>query len=160
MSVLAMSFAGVVVFRVIPDFMAFYFAAASERNMRNAICRTVVNAPISFFMTENLGPLIGVFSRDMAIIGDELMQDVHMGAIYITFNVASTVFVCIRFPPFVAVGVVMFSLLFLVQRWYSRKMFHIREEFQQAQDDVFRTLYDNLEGLEILRSARTEQWAI
>ena len=158
--ILVISFACVVVFRIIPDFMAFYFAARSERHMRKAICRSVVNAPMSFFMTENLGPLIGVFSRDMSIIGDQLIQDVHMASIYITFNIGSTVFVCTRFPPFIAVGVVIFGLLFWVQRVYSRKMFRIREEFQAAQDDVFRTLYDSLEGLEIIRSARAEQWAI
>ena len=156
-NILAISFCGVIVFRVVPDFMAFYFAAASERNMRKAICKTVINAPMSFFMTENLGPLIGVFSRDMAIIGDELMQDVHMGALYIIFNFASTINVCRVFPPFAAVGFVIFAILFWVQREYSKKMFHIRQEFQKAQDDVFRTLYDSLEGLEILRSARCEQ---
>jgi ABC-type multidrug transport system fused ATPase/permease subunit len=39
-------------------------------------------------------------------------------------------------------------------------MFHIREEFQQAQDELYRALYDNLEGIQILRTARSEQWAL
>jgi ABC-type multidrug transport system fused ATPase/permease subunit len=158
--ILAISLCGFVGCRVVHFLMAFYIAAASERNMRKAICKTVINAPMSFFMTENLGPLVGVFSRDMAIIGDELMQDAHMGALYITFNFAATINVCWVFPPFAAVGFVIFAILFWVQRQYSQKMFHIRLEFQKAQDDVFRTLYDCLEGLEILRSARCEQWAI
>ncbi len=88
------------------------------------------------------------------------MQDVHMGTLYMVFNVASTVFVCIRFPFFVIPGVAVFALLFFVQKAYSQKMIHIREEFQQAQDELYRTLYDNLEGIQILRSARAEQWAI
>jgi ABC-type multidrug transport system fused ATPase/permease subunit len=159
-NVLALSFAAVFVLRIVPDFMAFHFAARSERNMRRAICKTVVNAPMTFFMTENLGPLIGVFSRDLAIIGDELMQDIHMGALYMMFNIASTVFVCVRFPYFVVPAVIIFALLFLVQRTYSQKMFHIREEFQQAQDDLYRIVYDSLEGINILRTARAEQWAL
>jgi len=159
-NILAISLCGFVFCRVVHFLMAFYIAAASERNMRKAICKTVINAPMSFFMTENLGPLVGVFSRDMTIIGEELMQDVHMGALYITFNFAATINVCWVFPPFAAVGFVIFAILIWVQREYSKKMFHIRLEFQKAQDDVFRTLYDNLEGLEILRSARREQWAI
>lgn len=159
-NILASLFVTVVVLRVIPDFMAFYFAARSERNMRYAMCKTVVNAPMTFFMTENLGPLIGVFSRDMSIISDELMQDVHMGALYMIFNIASTVFVCVRFPYFIIPGIVVFTLLFFVQQAYSQKMFHIREEFQEAQDELYRTLYDSLEGIQILRTARAEQWAI
>jgi ATP-binding cassette subfamily C (CFTR/MRP) protein 2 len=158
--ILAASFVAVVVLRAVPDFMAFHFAARSERNIRRAICKTVVNAPMTFFMTENLGPLIGVFSRDMAIIGDELMQDIHMGILYMIFNVGSTVFVCIRFPYFVIPSVIIFALLFFVQKAYSQRMFHIREEFQQAQDDLYRIVYDNLEGVQILRTARAEQWAL
>ena len=77
-----------------------------------------------------------------------------------TFNIAVSVFVCTRFPPFVAVAVVIYSLLFLLQKLYSKKIILIREEFQQAQDDVFRNLYDSLEGIEVLRSAGAEQWSI
>jgi ABC-type multidrug transport system fused ATPase/permease subunit len=159
-NILVVSFAGVILLRTVPDLMAFNLAALSERNMRKAICKTVANAPMTFFMTENLGPLIGVFSRDLAIIGDELMQDSHMGLLYIIFNLASTVFVCVRFVYFIIPGVIVFTLLFFVQRAYSQKMIVIREEFQQAQDDLYRILYDNLEGIQILRSARAEQWAL
>jgi ATP-binding cassette, subfamily C (CFTR/MRP), member 1 len=159
-NILAVTFVAVILLRALPDFMAFNLAALSERNMRKAICKTVVNAPMTFFMTENLGPLIGVFARDLAIIGDELMQDSHMGLLYIIFNLASTVFVCVRFVYFIIPGVIVFVLLFFVQRTYSQKMIVIREEFQKAQDDLYRILFDNLEGIQILRSARAEQWAL
>ena len=159
-NILAISFVGVMLVRITLDLCAFHIGAVSERNMRKAFCSTVVNAPMSFFMTENLGPLISVFSRDMAIVGEELMQDFHAGVYYMTFNIAVTVFVCTRFPEFIVVAVVIYSLLFLLQKVYSRKIVLIREEFQQAQDDVFRNLYDSLEGIEILRSAGAEQWAI
>jgi ABC-type multidrug transport system fused ATPase/permease subunit len=115
---------------------------------------------MTFFMTENMGPLIGLFSRDLAIIGDELMQDLHMGALYMIFNIASTVFVCVFFPYFAIPGFLIFALLFCVQKVYSKKMALIRNEFQAAQDSVHRTLFDCLEGVQIIRTARSEQWAV
>jgi ATP-binding cassette subfamily C (CFTR/MRP) protein 1 len=160
MNILALCFVGVMVTRIILDLGAFHYGAAAERNMRKIFCTTVVNAPMTFFMTENLGPIISVFSRDLSIVGDELAQDFHAGIYYIIFNFAVSVFVCVRFPPFVAVVVVIYSSLLFLQYVYSKKIVLIRQEFQQAQDDVFRDLYDSLEGIEILRSAHAEEWAL
>ena len=160
MSILGVSFLMVMLVRIALDLSAFHIGSVCERNMRKAFCSAVARAPMSFFMTENLGPLVSVFSRDMTIVGEELMQDFHSGIYYMLFSFAVSVFVCTKFPPFIAVAVVIYSLLFLLQKLYSQKIVLIREEFQQAQDDVFRVLYDSLEGLEVLRSAGAEQWAI
>jgi len=160
MSILGVSFLMVMLVRIALDLSAFHIGSVCERNMRKAFCSAVARAPMSFFMTENLGPLVSVFSRDMTIVGEELMQDFHSGIYYMLFSFAVSVFVCTKFPPFIAVAVVIYSLLILLQKLYSQKIVLIREEFQQAQDDVFRVLYDSLEGLEVLRSAGAEQWAI
>ena len=160
MNILALCFIGVIITRIVLDLFVFHYGAAAERNMRKTFCTTVINAPMTFFMTENLGPIISVFSRDLSIIGDELAQDFHAGVYYIIFNFAVSVFVCVRFPPFIAVAAVIYTSLIFLQYEYSKKIVLIRQEFQQAQDDVFRDLYDSLEGIEILRSARAEEWAL
>ncbi len=39
--------------------------------MRRALCNAIMQAPMLFFMTENLGPLTGVFTRDLSVITEE-----------------------------------------------------------------------------------------
>jgi hypothetical protein len=58
MNILALCFVGVMITRIILDLGAFHYGASAERNMRKIFCTTVVNAPMTFFMTENLGPII------------------------------------------------------------------------------------------------------
>ena len=45
--------------------------------MRKAFCTSVINAPMRFFMTENLGPIVQVFSRDLTIVSEDLIDAFH-----------------------------------------------------------------------------------
>lgn len=160
LNILGVTFMVLVIVRLTMDFSAHFIAFLSERNMRRAFCSTITQAPLSFFMAENLGPLVSLFSKDLSSMGEQLMQDFHAGVYYMAYNFAVSVFVCTSFPQFIPLAFVVYLLIFFLQVRYSQKLICIRKEFQQSQDDVFCTLNDCLEGIEVLRSAEAEQWAI
>jgi hypothetical protein len=53
------------------DCLFFRFSVRAASEMRRALCNTIMQAPMLFFMTENLGPLTGVFTRDLSIVSEE-----------------------------------------------------------------------------------------
>jgi hypothetical protein len=53
------------------DIGFFRFSVLSATEMRRALCAAIMQAPMMFFMTENLGPLTGVFTRDLSIVSEE-----------------------------------------------------------------------------------------
>jgi hypothetical protein len=53
------------------DCQFFRFSVRAATEMRRALCRVIMLAPMLFYMTENLGPLTGVFTRDLSIISEE-----------------------------------------------------------------------------------------
>ncbi len=53
------------------DISFFRFSVQSATEMRRALCAAIMQAPMMFFMTENLGPLTGVFTRDLSIVSEE-----------------------------------------------------------------------------------------
>jgi hypothetical protein len=53
------------------DIGFFRFSVLSATEMRRALCAAIMQAPMMFFMTENLGPLTGVFTRDLNVVCEE-----------------------------------------------------------------------------------------
>ena len=53
------------------DIGFFRFSVLAATKMRRALCAAIMQAPMMFFMTENLGPLTGVFTRDLSIVSEE-----------------------------------------------------------------------------------------
>ena len=53
------------------DIGFFRFSVLSATEMRRALCVAIMQAPMMFFMTENLGPLTGVFTKDLGVVNTE-----------------------------------------------------------------------------------------
>lgn len=53
------------------DIGFFRFSVLAATKMRRDLCAAIMQAPMMFFMTENLGPLTGVFTRDLSIVSEE-----------------------------------------------------------------------------------------
>jgi hypothetical protein len=53
------------------DFQFYRFAALASTKMRRDLCSAIIKAPMIFFMTENLGPLTGVFTKDLGVVNTE-----------------------------------------------------------------------------------------
>jgi ABC-type multidrug transport system fused ATPase/permease subunit len=133
-NIICLFFVATLSIRITMDLLAYRLGALSERNMRKAFCTTVSRAPMNFFMSENLGPLVSVFSRDMSVVGQELMQDFHYGFYYLTAVFIIAIIICASLPIFIPISISVFCLLFMLQKAFSAKSTRIRDEFQQSQD--------------------------
>jgi len=60
------------------DIGFFRFSVLSATEMRRALCAAIMQAPMMFFMTENLGPLTGVFTRDLNVVCEERAYNSHL----------------------------------------------------------------------------------
>ncbi len=69
----------------------FRFSVLSATEMRRALCAAIMQAPMMFFMTENLGPLTGVFTRDLGIVSEERTYSACARCILAIFIVLRTI---------------------------------------------------------------------
>jgi ABC-type multidrug transport system fused ATPase/permease subunit len=137
-----------------------------------------------FFMTENLGPLTGVFTRDLGVVSEERMfvcsfaflffevsryvsvaDAIQMALIYLLIVLTTMVLISIQFiaigSPYLAVAcVVLIIISAVIQFQYAGKVKACKSDFQQANDDLFHHLSDSLEGVKVLRSAEKIAWSI
>jgi hypothetical protein len=53
------------------DFLFYRFSVFAAIKLRRQLCAAIINAPMIFFMTENLGPLTEVFTKDLGVLNTE-----------------------------------------------------------------------------------------
>jgi ABC-type multidrug transport system fused ATPase/permease subunit len=135
-------------------------ALSGITRIRKAFSASRCSAPLSFFMTENIGKIVTVYSRDIVSLSESFVDALHYGVIYIVVILA----VCVRMVyeiPFFAIPLVFFlSIGIYVMFRYARKLRATKREFQEADDDVFRAICDAVEGVKVLRTANATAWAL
>jgi len=152
--------AGFILGLVLRDFFFFRFSVLSAAQMRRDLSAAIMQAPMMFFMTENLGPLTGVFTRDLDVVSEELADAIHMGSIYLMILLTTMGLISVQIPYFAIASVILLVTSALIQRRYSKKVAAARLDFQKCNDDVFHTLSDSLEGVKVLRTANETTWSI
>jgi ATP-binding cassette subfamily C (CFTR/MRP) protein 1 len=168
------------------DIGFFRFSVLSATEMRRALCTAIMQAPMMFFMTENLGPLTGVFTRDLSIVSEERAYEtqccapvaphtdclvavadaIHMGAIYLMILLTTMTLISAqatvepRLGYFAIAACLLLGLSAWIQVKYAKKVKAAKKEFQKTNDEVFHTLSDSLEGVKVLRTANETTWSI
>lgn len=147
--------------RVLTDYVVYHRSAlAGVTRIRKAFSNSICNAPLSFFMTENIGKIATVYSRDLVSLSESFVDAVHYAAIYSCVIFAAFARVTWEIPFFsiplsVAIGIGACILL-----RYAKKLRATKLEFQEADDDVFRSISDSIEGVKVLRAATATGWAL
>jgi ABC-type multidrug transport system fused ATPase/permease subunit len=128
--------------------------------VRKAISDAICNAPMSFFMTENLGKIATVYSRDLVAMSETFVDALHFAIVYVIVIISIFLRMMYEIPfsaipliPACAVGV-----WILLQ--YAKKIKTTKIEFQEADDDVFRALCNAIEGVKVIRTADATDWAL
>ena len=147
-------------FQVLTDYLVFSAGTKGAQRMRKAFCTSVINAPMSFFMTENLGPIVQVFSRDLNIVSEDLIDAFHYAVLYSGIFLAIVVRTAIDFPIFLAIAIPVLMLAGLILRTYQQKLKVVKTEFKKANDELFHAICDSIEGVKVLRTADGTVWAI
>jgi ABC-type multidrug transport system fused ATPase/permease subunit len=157
--------------------------------MRRALCAAIMQAPMMFFMTENLGPLTGVFTRDLNVVCEEraynlhlpcvcmiqrptvrcfsvtdifvaVADAIHMGTIYLMILLTTMGLIIAQIPYFAIACFILLAASVFIQIKYAKKVEAAKKEFQKSNDEVFHTLSDSLEGVKVLRTADQTIWSI
>jgi ATP-binding cassette subfamily C (CFTR/MRP) protein 1 len=115
---------------------------------------------MSFFMTENLGPIIQVFSRDLTVVTEDLIDSFHYAVIYSFITVAIVIRTAQDQPLFFVIGIPLLMVAAFILRLYSSKLKIIKTELKTANDELFHAIADSIEGVKVLRTAEGTGWAI
>jgi ABC-type multidrug transport system fused ATPase/permease subunit len=171
------------------DIGFFRFSVLSATEMRRALCAAIMQAPMMFFMTENLGPLTGVFTRDLNVVCEEraynlhlpcvcmiqrptvrcfsvtdifvaVADAIHMGTIYLMILLTTMGLIIAQIPYFAIACFILLAASVFIQMKYAKKVEAAKKEFQKSNDEVFHTLSDSLEGVKVLRTADQTIWSI
>ena len=81
------------------DFQFYRFAVYAAIKLRRQLCAAIINAPMIFFMTENLGPLTEVFTKDLGVINTERKYLTFASRRYQLFSFVLTFFHSVRRNP-------------------------------------------------------------
>jgi ABC-type multidrug transport system fused ATPase/permease subunit len=142
------------------DILVYRAAINAAQRMRKNFCDSILNAPMSFFMTENLGPLVDVFSGDMSAVSEVLIDCFHYAVMYTFLVLGSMMWSSSRFPYLFLISAVLLAGCAWLQVGYRARLKKVSLEFQKANNDVFHSVSDAIEGIKILRTADATTWAL
>ena len=140
--------------------MAYNAGTIGAQRMRKAFCTSVMKAPMSFFMSENLGPIVQVFSRDLNIVSEDLIDAFHYAVLYTFIMLSSVVRTAADLPIFLCISIPMLALGVMVLKQYFRKLKICKTDFQKTNDELFHAISDSIEGVKVIRTANGTVWAI
>jgi ABC-type multidrug transport system fused ATPase/permease subunit len=146
--------------RISNDVLVYQSAINGAHRMRKNFCDCIMNAPMTFFMTENLGPLVDVFSGDMSTVSEVLIDCFHYAILYTLLVLGSMFFASSGFPWLVLISAALLAGCAYLQVLYRGRLQKVSLEFQKANNDVFHSISDAIEGLKVLRTANGTQWAL
>ena len=116
--------------QVAVDYLIYSAGTKGAQRMRKAFCTSVIKAPMSFFMSENLGPIIQVFSRDLTVVTEDLIDSFNYAVIYSFITVAIIIRTVQDLPLFCVVGFPLLMVAAFILRLYSSKLKIVKTEPQ------------------------------
>lgn len=128
--------------------------------IRKAFSDSICNAPLSFFMSENIGKIATVYSRDLVSMSESFVDALHYAVIY--FCVIFAVFLRMMWEiPYFAIPLVSACIpgVWVMLR-YAKKLKAAKLNFQEADDDVFRAMCNAIEGVKVIRTANVTNRAL
>jgi len=146
--------------RISNDFLVYKTAINGAQRMRKNFCECVLNAPMIFFMTENIGPLVDVFSGDLSTVSEVLLDSFHCAIIYALIVVGSMAIAIYYYPYLSMVSLFVLAACAWLQVVYRGRLKQVSLEFQKANNEVFHCVSDLIEVVKILRTANGSRWAL
>ncbi|KAJ5715248.1 uncharacterized protein N7483_012429 [Penicillium malachiteum] len=129
-----------------------YFAAQSAMSLHERLVRSVMNAPLSFFTSTDIGTTTNRFSQDMTLIDHDLPYSVIDFILSLTLGLMSMILMCISASYFAAVVPVVFLFMWMLQKFYLRTSRQMRFLDLEAKSPLFSQFIESLSGLVTIRS--------
>ncbi|KAF9873913.1 ABC transporter [Colletotrichum karsti] len=124
----------------------------SSQNLHWKLLRTVMRAPLSFFLTKDTGDLINRFSQDLSHIDRDLPVALFMTCIAFLDCLAGVVLIMIGAKYLAAVIPIILIALYALQAFYLRTSRQMRFLDLQAQAPLLNKLIETIDGLSTIRA--------
>ncbi|KAK3325989.1 P-loop containing nucleoside triphosphate hydrolase protein [Apodospora peruviana] len=126
--------------------------SVSGAKLHRETLRTVINAPLRFFITTDIGIVTNLFSQDMTLIDGDLPNAVANLACYI-FTVAGMAAVVASSSPWLAVTYpFLAAILYGIQKFYLRTSRQIRLLDLEAKSPLYTHFIDTIKGVATFRA--------
>ncbi|KAJ5107721.1 hypothetical protein N7456_004396 [Penicillium angulare] len=129
-----------------------YFASMSAQNLHERLVNSVMNAPLSFFTSTDIGTTINRFSQDMTLIDHDLPYSMIDFMLSLSMAAMSMVLMCISASYFSAVIPVVFLFMWILQKFYLRTSRQMRFLDLEAKSPLFSLFIESLSGLVTIRA--------
>lgn len=128
--------------------MAYY----ASRNLYGGAVRSVFFAPMTFFDTQPLGRIMGVFGKDIDVVDNQLPDSLRMQVFTLISLVGSVVIITVFFHYFIAI---IFAVS--IGYWYFAQFYRTSAREVKRLDSMLRSLLyahfsESLSGLATIRA--------
>ncbi|QGA17136.1 hypothetical protein EYB26_004806 [Talaromyces marneffei] len=129
-----------------------YFAPRSAKTLHARLLTAVLNAPLSFFTSVDIGTTTNRFSQDMTLIDNDLPYAMIDFLLSLSSGVMSAILMCISARYFAATMPPVFLLLWVLQKFYLRTSRQMRLLDLEAKSPLFSQFLESLSGLVTIRA--------
>ncbi|KAJ5280064.1 hypothetical protein N7478_005436 [Penicillium angulare] len=129
-----------------------YFASMSAQSLHGRLVHSVMNAPLSFFTSTDIGTTINRFSQDMTLIDHDLPYAMIDFMLSLSTAAMSMVLMCISASYFAAVIPAVFLFMWILQKFYLRTSRQMRFLDLEAKSPLFSLFIESLSGLVTIRA--------
>ncbi|KAM7216440.1 canalicular multispecific organic anion transporter 1 [Rhypophila decipiens] len=124
----------------------------SGSKLHRETLRTVINAPLQFFVKTDIGVVTNLFSQDMALIDSELPGALSNFAIYLFVTTGMAAVVASSSPYLVITYPVLLAVMYGIQMFYLRTSRQIRLLDLEAKSPLYSHFIDTIKGVATLRA--------
>ncbi|KAJ5819793.1 hypothetical protein N7474_005384 [Penicillium riverlandense] len=129
-----------------------FFAPRSAQSLHERLLRSVMNAPLSFFTSVDIGSTTNRFSQDMTLIDHDLPYSVTDFVLSLSMGLMSAILMCVSARYFAAVMPAVFLFMWMLQKFYLRTSRQMRLLDLEAKSPLFSQFIESLSGLVTIRA--------
>ncbi|RDL30478.1 Uncharacterized protein BP5553_10356 [Venustampulla echinocandica] len=126
--------------------------AQAARKFHEELLKTVLNAPMSFFSTTDVGNTVNRFSQDLQLIDMELPIAMLNTVLSFLTCLAQLIVICATTKYIAATVPVAIGTFYLIQRYYLRTSRQLRFLDIESKAPLFSHFLESLSGLVTIRS--------
>ncbi|KAH8701001.1 putative multidrug resistance-associated protein [Talaromyces proteolyticus] len=129
-----------------------YYAPISAKVFHERLLKSVMNAPLAFFTSVDMGITTNRFSQDMTLIDNDLTYSMTDFLLSLSSGIMSAILMCTSARYFAATLPPVLLLMWTLQKFYLRTSRQMRILDLEAKSPLFSQFIESLSGLVTIRS--------
>ncbi|KAM5457773.1 hypothetical protein McanCB56680_004140 [Microsporum canis] len=128
------------------------FVSRAGSNLHKDILAVVINAPLSFFGSTDIGVTINRFSQDIQLVDTELPMALLNWLLTVFLALGQVILIIISSPWVGFAFIIIFPVLYTMQNFYLRTSRQLRLLELEAKSPLYSNFLETLNGLSTLRA--------